>query len=188
VVVSSIFSGVEGMARMAGLSEKFVVVDRDAFGSDSYKPLKPFFDSLHSRLYLGYGSTTEIAGYRLEPLSHFRLLSESEWGEPILGMPKTIMAAFEAVQGGRVRGRTRPLSPVVLSLDLLTNLDRRFRYVRRTVSDREGEFEFSVPYSTDPAAGRTRAVGPYRVKMPQGILHTEVSERDVRQGRTVTVN
>jgi len=187
VVVSSIFSEVEGMARMAGLGEEFLLIRRDAFGAGRYKPLRALFDTLHSRLYLGYGSTTEITGYRLKPLSHFRLVAESKWGGTVLEIPKTVMAAFERVEGGTIRGRTSPLSPVVLSLDLRTNLDRTFRYAVQVVSDREGWYELTVPYWTDGGEERTRALGPYRLRTGREVVLVDVSEKDVRNGETVLV-
>jgi dolichyl-diphosphooligosaccharide--protein glycosyltransferase len=188
IVVSSIFSEVESMARMAGLDEEFLLIRRDAYGAGRYKPLRPFFDTLHSRLYLGYGSTTEITGYRLKPLSRFRLVTESEWGETVLEVPKTMMAAFEVVEGVTIRGRTDPGRPVILSLDLRTNLDRTFRYIRRTLSDGEGRYEFTVPYWTDGGTERTRALGPYRLQTAKGVSFVDVSERDVRQGAAVPVD
>jgi asparagine N-glycosylation enzyme membrane subunit Stt3 len=188
VVVSSILSEVEGMARMAGLEEEFLLIQRDAFGTGRYKPLQPFFDTLHSRLYLGYGSTTEITGYRLKPLSRFRLVTESEWGGTVLEIPKTIMAAFEMVEGGTLRGRTLPGRPVLLSLDLRTNLGRTFRYTRRTVADGEGWYELTVPYWTVGPEESTRALGPYRLRTGEGEVLVDISEEDVRKGAVLPVD
>jgi hypothetical protein len=98
-----------------------------------------------------------------------------------------MMAAFEMVRGGRIRGRAGPLSPVVLSLDLRTNLGRTFRYVRRVVSDSEGWYEFVVPYATGTGTGRTRALGPYRLESARGGADVEVGAGDVTEGRTILV-
>jgi hypothetical protein len=58
----------------------------------------------------------------------------------------------------------------------------------RALADAEGRFVLPAPYSTRPAAaGRTGAVGPYRVAGAGAEVRVAVSETAVASGAAVEV-
>ncbi|MBU4373444.1 MAG: hypothetical protein KJ714_03180 [Euryarchaeota archaeon] len=72
-----------------------------------------------------------------------------------------------------------------------TNIGRNIQYSQTTTSN--GTYAFTVPYSTlGPIPGETqfdtKPTGPYTVTAGNISKQIEVSEKDVLEGNTVTLN
>lgn len=99
---------------------------------------------------------------------------------------------FEFVEGAVITGTAPANQTVNLTLTLQTNQNRIFNYVQSVQADENGTFSFRVPYSTTgPADGETnfavRPSGNYTVSYGESEQRIDVSEEDVLNGNTVTV-
>jgi dolichyl-diphosphooligosaccharide--protein glycosyltransferase len=143
------------------------------------KPQERLYRTTLGRLYLFDG-----AG-----MAHFRLIYESK---TFLGLhpPKSEVKIFEYVPGALLRVKGSPDQKAGALLNLTSNQGRDFVYINEG-SFHEGIFEIRVPYSTDSGNG-THALGPYLVFVgnESGIerLNVDVSEEEIRAGKTIDVN
>lgn len=95
---------------------------------------------------------------------------------------------FERVAGAKVVGRIPGREPATLELELRNALTGRTFVHRETALPSEaGEAAFVLPYPTARTTGATvRATGPCRIRIAGGgSFEIEVSEAEVREGRTV---
>lgn len=98
---------------------------------------------------------------------------------------------FEYVKGARIIGRAPPNATVTLTNTIKTNIGRTITYTQTTYSN--GTYSFIVPYSTTgPISGETqfdtKPVGAYTITSGNASKQVDVSERDVLEGRTITLN
>ncbi len=102
-----------------------------------------------------------------------------------------LVKVFEYVKGARITGSAPPNTTVMLTIINKTNIGRTIQYSQNTSSN--GTYEFTVPYSTlGPIPGETqfdtKPTGPYTVVAGNISKTIDVSEKDVLDGGTVTLN
>jgi len=190
LVIDPIVSQVDDMSAMAGLPRQYMAVTttpRDDGFKVSYQPLQPFSQALHTRLEMADGSLMAMGGGESVPLTHFRLVLESQQWTVMFQHPFAVFKAFEVVTGARLQGQAEPGQLARLRLTVRTNRGRALLYENRTNADASGRFGFVVPYPTEDYGAPCRAQGPYRIKVGQRVYHVEVAEKDVQQGRTIVV-
>jgi dolichyl-diphosphooligosaccharide--protein glycosyltransferase len=98
---------------------------------------------------------------------------------------------FEHVKGAKITGKTPPNSIVTLTNTIKTNIERTVQYKQATTSN--GTYELVVPYSTlGPISGQTqfdtKPTGAYTVTAGNISKQVEISEKDVLEGGTVTLD
>jgi oligosaccharyl transferase (archaeosortase A-associated) len=98
---------------------------------------------------------------------------------------------FEHVKGARIIGKAPENATVSVSLNVKTNQGRDYSYTQKTVSN--GTYELIVPYSTgEPISGETqfdtKPTGPYTVTAGSISKQIDISEKDVLEGNTVTLD
>jgi oligosaccharyl transferase (archaeosortase A-associated) len=98
---------------------------------------------------------------------------------------------FEYVKGARITGKAYPNTQVTVMNSIRTNIGRTFPYSQVTMSD--GTFVFTVPYSTEgPIQGGTQfdtqPTGAYTITSGNVTKQININERDVLEGRTITVD
>lgn len=98
---------------------------------------------------------------------------------------------FEYVKGAKITGRAPPDTAITLTNTIKTNIGRIVQYSQTTTSN--GTYAFTVPYSTlGPIPGETQfdtmPAGPYTVTAGNVSKQIDVSEKDVLEGRTITLN
>jgi dolichyl-diphosphooligosaccharide--protein glycosyltransferase len=98
---------------------------------------------------------------------------------------------FEYVKGAHITGKSPTNETVSISLKVKTNQGREYSYSQKTVSN--GAYELIVPYSTEgPISGQTqfdtKPTGAYTVTSGNISKQVEISEKDVLEGGTVTLD
>ncbi|MFZ2411687.1 MAG: oligosaccharyl transferase, archaeosortase A system-associated [Candidatus Methanoperedens sp.] len=98
---------------------------------------------------------------------------------------------FEYVKGAKIEGRAPQDTAITLTNTIKTNIERTVQYSQTTTSN--GTYAFTVPYSTlGPIPGETqfdtRPEGPYTVTFGNVSKQIDVNEKDVLEGRTITLN
>jgi dolichyl-diphosphooligosaccharide--protein glycosyltransferase len=99
---------------------------------------------------------------------------------------------FEVVQGAIISGAAPDGLVVTISNDIKTNQGRVFTYTQTTTAE-NGSYSLIVPYSTQgPIPGETNfdtmPTGPYTITAGGISQALDVSEEDVLEGRSVTVD
>jgi len=178
---------VQAMAEFAGIEGQFMTALRQAPLGTAFIPHPRFFETLHSRLYLGDGSFSLYAGHVLEPLSHFQLIWESPWTEEVLGLSRPLLMTYRVVPGARIAGHTDAGAKVRASIRLRTGPGRILRYSQVATAGGSGEYTFTVPYGTDALNGGTRAEGDYRIETPSSCFTLPVPEEAVHEGWVLRV-
>lgn len=150
-------------------------VAKDSTGAASFLP--PFFETFHSRLYLGGGVGEEETA----PVSRARLVFDSRVPIDFLG-PRPAVRIFEVVSGATLRGHC-PAEVVEGRAELQ---DSHLIYTVLDVPGPDGEYALRIPYASE----RTDAAIPAIVSVRCGGHETRVgvAERDVLEGREVRVD
>lgn len=102
-----------------------------------------------------------------------------------------MVKVFEYVKGAKITGTAPPNTIVTLTNTIKTNIGRTVSYSQTTSSN--GTYAFTVPYSTlGPIPGETqfdtKPSGPYTVTLGNVSKQIDISEKDVLEGRTVTLD
>ncbi len=116
-----------------------------------------------------------------------------------------LVKVFEYVKGAKITGRVPPNTTVTLTNTIKTNIERKVQYSQTTASN--GTYVFTVPYSTlGPISGifecngcfftgekggtnfDTRPTGPYTVTVGNVSKQIDVSDMDVLEGHTITLD
>ena len=97
---------------------------------------------------------------------------------------------FEHVKGAKITGNAPPNTVVILTNTIQTNIGRTVQYKQVTTSN--GTYDLIVPYSTlGPISGQTqfdtKPTGAYTVTAGNISKQIEISEKDVLEGGTVTL-
>ena len=124
------------------------------------------------------------------PLSHFRLIYESEFTakDKLVETETSFHKLFEAVEGAHVQGRAAPDSCITLEVTVKTNLERTINYIQRCQADSSGRFTATLPYATKDPAPACRTSGPWRLSTPQKTVEVHITEEDILTGRIVPVD
>ncbi len=158
-----------------------------------------FDNSMIARLHLldGRSSTAERKKddknlkFDIEPLTHFRLIYESETTSLVSPPQENIklVKIFEYVKGAKIIGKTKAGSKISISTEVMTNQKRKFIYEQK-VETLDGHFEFVVPYSTfvEPQKLKDHVpfvvfAKPYKIKTADKEIELAVSEDDILRGR-----
>ena len=96
---------------------------------------------------------------------------------------------FEFVPGARLSGTADPGQNITATLELSSNTGRKFTYQNEVMSDKNGSFEITVPYSTENKAGGVNALSTYSLKAGGNatVSEIQVTEKDVLEGNRVEV-
>ena len=121
-------------------------------------------------------------------LGNLRLVHEST--APQEGSKKNGVKVFEFVPGAIISGTAVPGQPVNATLELSSNTGRKFTYQNKAVSDKNGSFEITVPYSTENTAGGVNAASAYSLSAGENVTISgiQVTESDILKGNRVEVN
>jgi dolichyl-diphosphooligosaccharide--protein glycosyltransferase len=168
-----------------------------------YLPSERYYDSMEARLHIFDGNG----------MQHFRLVHESTvyqttelaykkiynmiYGGNIAEVDTGFVKTFEYVKGAKIVGNATAGTKVTISTTIITNTGRQFPYSQSTVANSKGEFNFTVPYSTEPVytdavkRGYTycavRPVMSYDVNIGGNNTVLPVTEEAVMTGKTVIV-
>ena len=151
------------------------------------------FRHMYHRLHLADGSGAPVPlmegkyTFSPEPLKHFRLLFEAGKGKECLGRIPAMVKIFQHVPGARVTVSSSPWEEVTVSSDIKTNTGRKFAYLTKVITDKEGNGEVTLPYATQTIPHRTNATAPYLFISAGGEASLEVTERDVLEGKNLHV-
>jgi hypothetical protein len=173
LLLSSIPVTVSELALQAGRDPaRYVTRDRD--GSASFH--RPFFDTFHSRLYLGGGAGEGPT----EPVSGVRLVFESRVRIDFLGSRPSVRI-FEVVPGATLRGSCAS-DEVEARAELA---ESGLVYAVREAPAHDGAFNLSMPYASEPTDASISA--RVTVRCGDAVTAVEISEREVLEGRPVPV-
>ncbi len=128
--------------------------------------------------------------YRLDGsnLGNLRLVHESNVSEEEDNDSDGVKV-FEFVSGAKLSGTTSPGQNITATLELSSNAGRKFTYQNEAVSDKNGSFEITVPYSTENTAGGVNALLAYTLKTDKNVTISgiQVTEKDIENGNSVEV-
>ncbi len=161
-------------------------------------PSLKYYDNMEAKLHIFDGNG--LKQYRLvhesprnpyndEP--YYKNIYNILYGGNIPVENSGLVKVFEYVKGAKIEGRAPPNTTVTLTNTIKTNIERTVQYSQTTSSN--GTYAFTVPYSTlGPIPGETqfdtRPTGPYTVTFGNASKQIDVSEKDVLEGRTITLN
>jgi dolichyl-diphosphooligosaccharide--protein glycosyltransferase len=102
---------------------------------------------------------------------------------------KNDVKVFEFVPGARLSGTASPGQNITATLELSSNTGRKFTYQNEAMSDKNGSFEITVPYSTENTAGGVNAVSAYSLNAEGNatISEIQITEDDILNGNRVEV-
>ncbi|AKB49883.1 Oligosaccharyl transferase [Methanosarcina barkeri str. Wiesmoor] len=136
---------------------------------------------------------TETEVYKLHQLDgsnlgNLRLVHESTAPEENNDSTSDVKI-FEFVPGAMLSGTTDPGQNITATLELSSNTGRKFTYQNEVVSDKNGLFEITVPYSTENKTGGVNALSTYSLNAGGNVTVSEiqVTEKDVLEGNKVEV-
>lgn len=141
-------------------------------------PKKEFMDTEIYKLHELDGTT----------LGNLRLVHESTVPEKN-NNKKNDVKIFEFVPGARLSGTAEPGQSITATLELSSNTGRKFTYQNKVMSDKNGLFEITVPYSTENTAGGINALSAYSLSAGKNAITSgiQVTENDILNGNQVEV-
>jgi dolichyl-diphosphooligosaccharide--protein glycosyltransferase len=164
-----------------------------------YLPAMRYYHSMEARLHIfdangmkHFRLVHETSSQPTEEVSYkkiYNLLYEGNIAEVDTGNVKI----FEFVKGANLTGYCGVNQTVTLTTTIKTNQNRTFTYNQSAVGDSDGNYTFTVPYSTNerPLTGQTQfdvtATGPYVVQYDAYTMHVPVHEEEVLDGKTINV-
>jgi dolichyl-diphosphooligosaccharide--protein glycosyltransferase len=100
---------------------------------------------------------------------------------------------FEYVKGAQIDGTAPANTQVELSLNIKTNVGREILYQQKIISDNNGGFKLTVPYSTVGVENGqtkfdTKPTGKYSIAAKNVTKEFDVDEQDVLNGRIVPID
>jgi len=173
LLLTSIPEALSDLAGQAGRNpDRYVAHDLE--GSPIYLP--PFFETFHSRLYLGGGAGEEGT----EPMAGVRLAFDSRVRIDFMGL-RPAVRIFEVVPGATLKGRC-PFGAVEGRAELA---ESELVYTVSDVPDPDGAFALELPYGSEEAEASIPARITVRCGQEERVV--QVSENDVLRGGTVPV-
>lgn len=159
---------------------------------EKLKNFEKYLNTMAVRLYFKDGGNLifkkEVEGenidVNIQPLSHFRLIYESNTAVSELdenkNWPSKAIKVFEYVKGATITGNIGLEQIVTLILRVKTNQGRRFFYNFGANSDENGKFSLTVPYA-----------GIYSFFVNDGtekeLISLKVKEEDVINGNVIEI-
>jgi oligosaccharyl transferase (archaeosortase A-associated) len=165
-------------------------------------PSSRYYDNMEAKLHIFDGNG--LKNYRLvheSPINPYTQGgNEEQWYKNVYNVlyggkipveNSGLVKVFEYVKGAKITGLAPPNTTVTLMNTIKTNIVRTIQYSQTTTSN--GTYEFTVPYSTlGPIPGETqfdtKPTGSYTVTFGNASKQIDVSEKDVLEGNTVTLN
>ncbi len=97
---------------------------------------------------------------------------------------------FEYLKGAVVKGSIEPNTTVKISVPIRTNIGRRFTYTQTTMSDSNGDYSFTVPYSTGKPIPEgtqfdTMPTEPYKIVYNNSTISFNITETAVINGEQI---
>ncbi|MFC2084639.1 hypothetical protein ACFLS9_06255 [Bacteroidota bacterium] len=130
-------------------------------------------------------------------LTNFNVMATPK-GHYYNGVIESSVKIFEVVNGANITGNTIPLKKVIAEIHLFSqNTGRTLKYTNETLSDADGNFELTLPYSTESEVPQSsvHAEGAYIIffeEVPgiKRILYNdlEISELQVREGSIINLD
>ncbi|NJD51807.1 MAG: oligosaccharyl transferase, archaeosortase A system-associated [Candidatus Methanoperedens sp.] len=168
VVIKGTFFGIANLAN----KDIGMYFDKNNFPNNNY------FQTMYSKMHVFDG-----AG-----LKNYRMIYESkEMHYDIFDNVSRDIKIFEYVMGARIIGNATSNESVMLSGTIITNQKRRFEYTQKNNTDENGYFEFIVPYSKE-SPYRTKLLEGFTLKYDNITRSINVSEKDILNGNTISVN
>lgn len=161
-------------------------------------PSEKYFNSMEARLHILDGSG----------LKHYRMVHESMATSTqelvyrkfynfintanIPEVDSGFVKVFEYVEGANLTGYCGTNETVSVKMQIRTNQNRTFVYSQTSKGDSNGEYTFTVPYSTSgPIQGQTQfdtmPATPYIIQYGNFTLGVEVNEQEVLNGAKIDV-
>ncbi|MCQ1535193.1 oligosaccharyl transferase, archaeosortase A system-associated [Methanosarcina sp. KYL-1] len=163
-----------------------------------YVPSMRYYNSMESRLHIMDGSG--LKKYRMVHESPGAALDEEAFkqiynvvhGGKIPVVETGYVKIFEYVKGAKITGTASPNEKVTINTPILTNQGRTFEYSQSTIADASGNYEFTVPYSTegpipDETQFDTAPTGPYTLRYGNTTKEVRVSEETVLKGEEIII-
>jgi dolichyl-diphosphooligosaccharide--protein glycosyltransferase len=179
-------------------------------------PIPEYYNTMEAKLHIF--DTNGLHNYRLvhesTPNPYVRGGNSEKWFKNVYNVlysgnlpveDSGYAKIFEYVKGAKITGHAPPNTTVTLTNTIKTNIGRTISYSQTTSSN--GTYEFTVPYSTlgtisgpfectgcfftaekGDTQFDTRPAGPYTVTVGNVSKQIDVSEKDVLEGNTVTLN
>ncbi|MFA4934362.1 MAG: oligosaccharyl transferase, archaeosortase A system-associated [Candidatus Methanoperedens sp.] len=165
-------------------------------------PAMKYYDTIEAKLHIF--DTNSLKQYRLvhesTPNPYVRGGNAEKWFKNVYNIlyggnlpveDSGYAKIFEYVKGAKIEGRAPPDTAITLANTIKTNIGRTVQYSQTTTSN--GTYAFTVPYSTlGPIPGETQfdtmPAGPYMVTFGNVSKQIDVNEKDVLEGRTITLN
>ena len=122
-------------------------------------------------------------------LGNLRLVHESNV-PPEQNDRNITVKAFEYIPGARLSGTVKANQSVIALVGLKSNTGRQFIYQNRAVSDKNGSFEITVPYSTENTGSGVSAISAYTLKTEGNnvtVSGIRVKESDILTGSRLEV-
>ncbi|MDQ1252338.1 MAG: dolichyl-phosphooligosaccharide-protein glycotransferase [Euryarchaeota archaeon] len=123
-------------------------------------------------------------------LGNLRLVHES-YVPPGVDARNITVKVFEYVPGARISGTAKSNQTVIALIGLKSNTGRQFIYQNKAVSDSNGSFEITVPYSTENKSNGVSAITAYALKVEGNNNSTvsgiQVKESDILNGSRLEV-
>ncbi|MDD3246575.1 MAG: oligosaccharyl transferase, archaeosortase A system-associated [Methanosarcina sp.] len=123
-------------------------------------------------------------------LGNFRLIHESTLNTTENeSSKKDTVKIFEYVQGATLTGTASPNQAVMATLELSSNTGRKFTYQKGEMTDENGSFEITVPYSTEDTGKGVHATSAYSLTAGKNltIAEIQVTESDILDGNRIEV-
>lgn len=169
---------------------------------DHYETIWPqtmrYYNSMESRLHILDGNG--LKQYRMVHESwgaarneiYYKQIYNVVHGGNIPEVETGFVKIFEYVEGARIKGVASPDEKVTISTTILTSQARTFEYSQSTGADASGNYEFTVPYSTEgPISGETQfdiaPTGPYVVSYGNTTKEVRVNEEAVLNGEEIKI-
>ncbi|MCE8424204.1 MAG: oligosaccharyl transferase, archaeosortase A system-associated [Candidatus Methanoperedens sp.] len=165
-------------------------------------PSSKYYDNMEAKLHIFDGNS--LKNYRLvheSPLNpnteggyaeqQYKYIYNTLYGGHIPVENSGVVKVFEYVKGAKITGRAQPNATVTLSNTIKTNIGRTIQYSQTTLSN--GTYQFTVPYSTEGPISKetqfdTGPTGAYNVTAENVTKQIKVSEKDVLNGGTITLD
>ena len=150
--------------------------DISAYLDERNLPNEKYFQTMYAKLHVFDGNS----------LRNYRMIYESKKNYlNLFGRPTKDIKIFEYISGARIIGNASREQRVSISGRIITNQKRIFYYHQETKADKNGYFEFIVPYSKD-SPYETKLVESYILKYDNTTHNINVLEKDIN-GSTIVV-